>query len=205
MITAISAGSSFKDVDDEKHLIALALLAAVMGGVQAQTTEGPWLLRLRAAHVENSNNTGFGLSVNDKTIPEMDVSYFSAKHGGRVEPDSAGALHHVFCGCKLGTFRQTPTTLMWQYHFTDMPGYKPYVGIGINHTLYSDANLRGLTLEAHSWGAALQAGMDIALDKNWMLNFALKKIYNRTDASGTVSGSLKLDPLMAGVGIGYRY
>jgi outer membrane protein len=62
-------------------------------------------------------------------------------------------------------------------------------------------------LDDHSWGGALQVGMDIPLDKNWSLNFDIKKVYIRSDVFlGTANqGTLKLDPVLVGVGLGYRF
>jgi outer membrane protein len=99
-----------------------------------------------------------------------------------------------------------------QYHFTGLNGYKPYVGAGINCTDISKVRLSvsGLdpvTLDSHSWGGALQAGVDIPLDKNWSINFDVKKVYIKTDvySSGVSAGTLKLDPVLVGVGLGYRF
>ncbi len=55
-------------------IAAVALLAPM--GSQAQDT--PWLVRIRAVYLEmaNKDSTGLDLSLNDKLIPEVDVSYF---------------------------------------------------------------------------------------------------------------------------------
>ena len=47
-----------------------------MGVVQAQET--PWMVRARAVNLDmaNKDSTGLGLTVDNKTIPEVDVSYF---------------------------------------------------------------------------------------------------------------------------------
>lgn len=192
-----------------KHWMALTVLAgAMVSQAQAQTVEGPWLLRLRAAHVDmrNSDNSGLGLSADNKTMGELDVSYFMSRNVA-VELNLSVPERHTLSasGSNIGTFKQMPTTLMAQYHFADLPGYRPYLGLGFNHTRFSSVNLGGLTFDHRSWGPALQVGVDMALDKNWLLNFDLKKLYVRTDLGGTASGTLKLDPLMAGVGIGYRF
>lgn len=82
----------------------------------------------------------------------------------------------------------------------------------MNYTRISSVNLDAgalnpVTLDSHSLGGALQAGVDIALNKNWSLNFDLKKIYLKTDvyANGVNAGTLRLDPVAAGVGLAYRF
>lgn len=195
-----------------KKLIVLATLAACgLGTVQAQ--ESPWLVRLRATHLDMANKNGTtvpDLNVNNKTIPEIDVSYFFDKNIAAELILTVPQKQTVSSGTtELGTFKHFPPTLLLQYHFTDLGGFKPYVGAGINYTKISSVNILGggVTLDSHSWGGALQAGVDIPLDKNWSLNFDVKKIYIRTDvfAGASNTGTLKLDPLAASVGIGYRF
>jgi outer membrane protein len=50
-------------------------------------------------------------------------------------------------------------------------------------------------------------GFDYALDKNWSINFDVKKVYMKTDVSlaGQKIGDLKIDPVLVGVGVGYRF
>lgn len=140
----------------KKHCIALAVVLAATGAsAQSQTAEGPWLLRLRATHMNmhEDDGTGLGLSVHSKTIPEMDVSYFLDRNMAVELNLTAQERYTLSSGSgAIGTFRQLPTTLMWQYHFTDLPGYKPYLGIGIHHTLMSSVRLGTLTLDRHNWG-----------------------------------------------------
>ena len=192
--------------------IVLALLAATgLGAVQAQ--ESPWLVRLRATHLDMANRNGTtvpDLRVNDKTIPEVDVSYFFDKNVAAELMLTVPQRHTVYSGSTaLGTFKHLPPTLLLQYHFTDLDGYKPYLGAGINYTRISSVDIQngGVTLDSHSWGGAVQAGVDIPLDRNWSLNFDVKKIYIRTDVYSGASntGTLKLNPLAASIGIGYRY
>jgi outer membrane protein len=46
------------------------------------------------------------------------------------------------------------------------------------------------------------------LTKQVSLNFDVKKVYIKTDvytAAGVNAGTLKLDPVLVGVGVGYRF
>ncbi len=195
-----------------KKTIVLALLAAAgLGAVQAQ--ESPWLVRLRATHLDMANRNGTSvadLRVNDRTFAEIDVSYFFDKNIAAELMLTEPLKQTVYSGSTvLGTFKHLPPTLLLQYHFTDLNGYKPYLGAGINYTRISSVDIQngGVTLDRHSWGGAFQAGVDIPLDRNWSLNFDVKKIYIRTDvyAGATNTGNLKLNPVAASIGIGYRY
>ena len=195
----------------KKQWIVIAALAACgVGAVQAQET--PWMVRARAVHLDMSNHdsTGLGLSVNNKTIPEVDVSYFFSPNVAAELILTVPQKQTVSSnGTSIGTFKHLPPTLLLQYHFTGLNGYKPYVGAGINYTDISKVNLLGgaATLDKDSWGGALQAGVDIPLHKNWSLNFDVKKVYIKTRvyAAGVNAGTLKLDPVLVGAGIGYRF
>jgi outer membrane protein len=202
----------------QKKYVTLALLAwgAVSSAMAQSSGEGPWLWRARAVHLDMSNkdSTGLGLAANNKTIPELDISYFYTPNVALELVLTVPQEQTVFSnGTSIGTFKHLPPTLLAQYHFTDLQGYKPYVGVGINYTGISNVNLATgtaldpVTLDGHSWGGALQAGVDIPLDRNWSINFDLKKVYIRTHvyAAGVNAGTLKLDPLLAGVGVGYRF
>ena len=199
-----------------KKMIVLAALAACgLGAVQAQ--ESPWMVRFRATNLDMANKTTgtvatLGVNANDKTIPEVDVTYFFNKNVAAELILTVPQKQTVYAGtAALGTFKHLPPTLLAQYHFTDFNGFKPYVGAGINYTKISSVNLSyggALSLDSHSWGGALQAGVDIPLDKNWSLNFDVKKIYIKSDvyaADGSNLGTLKLNPVAASVGIGYRF
>jgi outer membrane protein len=198
-----------------KHKMAAAVLAALSAltlQVQAQGLENPWQVRLRAVHLDMSNkdNTGLGLTVNNRTMPEIDVSYFFTPNMAAELILTTPQKQTVYSnGAAIGTFRHLPPTLLLQYHFTGLPGYRPYVGAGINYTDISKVNLLSgaASLDNHSWGGALQLGVDFELDRNWSINLDLKKVYLRTDVyvGGNNVGTLRLNPVMAGLGVGYRF
>jgi outer membrane protein len=201
----------------KKILIAAAVGMLVAGAVAAQ--ESPWLVRARAVQLNmaNTNNTSVaGLAVDDKTIPEVDISYFFNKNIAAELILTVPQKQHVYSnGSDLGTFKHLPPTLTIQYHFTDFAGFKPYVGAGLNFTRISNEALSSagaggtpnITLSQNRFGAALQAGVDIPLTKQMSLNLDVKKVYLDTHVyvSGVDHGTLKLDPVLVGVGIGYRF
>lgn len=191
---------------------AALLLAGSATGVMAQAQgESPWQVRLRALHLDSANKdtTPLGLSINNKSFAEIDLTYFFNKNIATELVLTTPQRQRVYSnGSDIGSFKHTPPTLMVQYHFTDVQGFKPYVGAGINYTRFSGESLpTGVSLDSHSWGTAWQAGLDIPIDKNWSINFDVKKVYIRTDvySSGVSLGRLRVDPVLYGVGIGYRY
>lgn len=204
----------------KKPVIAIILAALGMSaGVAMAADEGQFLVRARAVHIDPTNESSKGalpaadlVTISSKTIPELDISYF-------ITPNIAAELvltypqkHDVFVGgANVGTFKHLPPTLTVQYHFMPASQFSPYVGAGVNYTLFSKNNITvggsKLGLEHDSLGFALQAGLDIKLDKNWSLNVDVKKVQIRTDvnAGNTTLTTLKVDPVLIGVGVGYRF
>jgi outer membrane protein len=194
----------------KKILIAAAVGMLVAGHVAAQ--ESPWLVRARAVQLNmaNKDSTGLNLNVNDKTIGEVDVSYFLNKNVAAELILTLPQRQTVYAGAAgIGNFKHLPPTLTLQYHFTDLGAYKPYVGAGLNYTKITGTNLTtGHKLDDSSYGAAFQAGVDVPLTKQVSLNFDVKKVYIKTDvytSAGVNAGTLKLDPVLVGVGVGYRF
>lgn len=200
--------------------IVLALSLAAIGGLssQAMAQESPWLVRGRVVNISPANNSdplgGVGaydrITVSKKTIPEFDVTYF-------FTPNIAAELiltypqkHDVYLdGSSIGTFKHLPPTLSAQYHFAPSASINPYIGAGLNYTNISQVNLlagKG-RLDSNSFGLSLQAGVDFKIDKNWSFNIDVKKVQIRSDVKvdGAKVSAVKVDPVLIGVGLGYRF
>ena len=199
----------------KKQLIAAAALCALVSGAAvAQTaTEGPWMVRARAVHLNSANDdsTGLGLALNNKWMPEVDISYFFNKNMALelvLTVPQKHTLSSSVIGGDIGTLKHLPPTLLAQYHF-DANGFKPYVGAGVNYTRFSNVNVLsgGASIEKDSWGPALQVGVDIPLGGNLYLNVDVKKVYIRTDvfAGSANLGTFKVDPVLFGLGLGWRF
>jgi len=199
-------------------LLALGGLGA--GVVQAQVAaEGNWLLRVRALQLDPADKSdaipGLGIAadaftVSDKVIPEVDISYFLTKNIAAELVLTVPQKHDVFLnGASIGSFKQLPPTLLVQYHFMPDSQFRPYVGAGINYTRISDVQLLSGAgdLESNSWGLALQAGFDIKVAEKTFINFDVKKVQIQSDVmvSGQKASTVHVDPLLWGVGIGYRF
>ena len=197
--------------------IILAAVVGMLAAAHVAAQESPWLVRVRAVNLQMANDTTstiqtLNVNVDNKTIPEVDISYFFNKNLAAELILTVPQSQTVYAGtAALGTFKHLPPTLTIQYHFTDLGGYKPYVGAGLNYTKISSVDLKNgatpLQLDNHSFGLAIQAGVDIPLDKNWSLNLDVKKVNLKTDvyAAGASLGTLKLNPTLVGVGVGYRF
>ncbi|OWQ90418.1 hypothetical protein CDN99_13785 [Roseateles aquatilis] len=199
--------------------LAAASLAGLMAvaAMPAQAQETPWLFRARAVNIDpaNKDSTGLGLSLSRKTIPELDFSYF-------ITPNIATELiltvpqrHTIYSnGSRIGSVKHLPPTLTLQYHFNPEGRFRPYVGAGLNYTSFSGVRFEPAieaalqpSIQKNSFGLAAQAGFDVMLDKQWSINVDIKKLQMSTDirSKGATVGKFKIDPLLIGVGVGYRF
>lgn len=201
----------------KKTSLLLALAALGFAG-QALAQQSPWQVRVRAVHIDTANQSdpvgGAGaadrLTVSNKTIPEVDISYFLTPHIAAELILTVPQKHTVrLDGADIGTFKHLPPTLTLQYHFTPGADISPYVGAGLNYTAIGKVKLLGgaADLENQSFGAALQAGVDFRIDRHWVFNVDVKKVQIRSDViiGGAKASAVKLDPLLVGVGLGYRF
>ncbi|MCW5655122.1 OmpW family outer membrane protein [Hydrogenophaga sp.] len=201
----------------KKPLIAIVAVAslcvAASGAAHAQDfKEGTLLVRARAVHLDSANkdSTGLGLAINNKTLPEVDFSYFFNRNIAAelilTVPQKQTLSSN---GVDIGSLRHLPPTLTLQYHFDTAYGIKPYLGAGINYTRFSSVNVLGgaADVKRNSFGPALQVGVDIPLADKLYLNVDLKKVFIQTDVSagGTQLGTFKVDPLLLSVGLGWRF
>lgn len=191
--------------------MASACLLASGAALAQDFQAGTVLVRARAVNLDSANKdgTGLGLTVNNKTLPEVDFSYFFTKNIAAELILTVPQKHTVSSnGTPIGSLRHLPPTLTVQYHF-DAPGFKPYVGAGLNYTRFSSVHLLGgaADVKRNSVGAALQVGVDIPLAERLYLNIDLKKVFIKTDVSagGAKVGSFKVDPVLLGVGLGWRF
>lgn len=197
----------------KKVLSAVALAAAALFSTHACADDlsGKWLVRARAVSLTSSNgdSTGLGLSVNNIVLPEVDFSYFMTSNIAAELILTVPQQHDVRSnGSKIGTVTQLPPTLLLQYHF-NLNGYKPYVGAGVNYTKFttSDISSGSVTTDNASWGGALQVGVDVPVTKTMYFNFDVKKVQIATNinSGGNSAGTLRVDPWLVGVGLGWRF
>lgn len=193
-------------------LAVSAMLSAAMGPTWAQAEKGDFIVRARAVHLDSANkdSTGLALTINNRMIPEVDISYF-------ITPNLAAELiltypqkQKVYSkGAQIGSFKHLPPTLTLQYHVTGLGGFRPYFGLGVNYTNISSVSILdgAVGLKHNSWGLAAQVGADIPLGGGWLINLDAKKVQigTRVYLSGADQGKFKVDPLLLSAGVGLRF
>ena len=214
-------------------MMAGAMGAALLAGA-AQAKQGDVLLRLRGIMVAPNEKSGSILpafpgervSVDNSIMPEVDVTYMATDHIGfeliaATTKHSASGRSGTTGGIgRLASTWVLPPTLTVQYHPVVDGHVRPYVGAGVNYTLFYAENASS-GLEAavgktkvhmsDSFGWAGQVGVDIDLTDRIFLNLDVKyididtKARLATTAAGTQRVKLALDPLVFGVGVGMRF
>ena len=120
---------------------------------------------------------------------------------------------------KLADIKHLPPTLSAVYYPLDKnSAFQPYVGLGINYTIFFDEDLSSEAEAAtfsnleldDSWGLAYQLGMDYMLTENVMLNAQVRYIDIDTEATadsalGKVKVDVDVDPFVYMVGLGYKF
>lgn len=217
-----------------KSLVAVMAAVASLAPIaaQAQAEENPWMLRVRAVYVDwqngqaNGSSTAAGVQTNNinasnQWLPEFDVSYFFTKNIATElvlsYPQPVNINSNLTSG-PTGTVNALPPSLLLQYHFTDLGAFKPYIGAGINYTIFGNRNnfsLGGvnnaLTVSQNSVGFVGQIGADYMIDKNWGVNVDLKyatmstTVTGQNVAPGQDLGKLTLNPLMPAIGVTYKF
>lgn len=200
-----------------RSALALALAAGAALPLCAQAQSGPWLVRVHALNLDSANkdDTGLDLSVNNKVFPEFDVSYFFTPNIAAELVLTYPQKHKIrSAGTEIGSLKHLPPTLSLQYHFTGLGAAKPYLGAGINYTHFSNISFipavvtaLNPSIDKNSVGLAFGAGVDYEISKTMVLNLDVKKVQIRTDikSNGAKVGTFKVDPVLVGVGVGWKF
>ena len=225
-------------------LIPLAVAAALAAPVAAHAEKGDWLFRVGMSQInpESENLVLFedsetgesdSLVIDSDITPTFNVSYFLTDHISTELLAAWPATHGIdIKSSESGTSRVAnvdvlPPTLSLNYHFNVDGTWRPYVGVGVNYTLFSGEETRGAFAPASlklddSIGAAGQVGVDIgAPDSNWFANLNVRYIDMSTDAElsgpceffdeeceGTTTiglDSIDVNPMVYGIHVGYRF
>jgi len=216
----------------KKLLIGVAGAAILAGPAHAE--QGDLLIRLRGILVAPNESSGSVLpgfpgekvKVNNSFMPEVDFTYMLSKNIGTelilatTKHSASGRTGTTGAIGKLATTWVLPPTLTLQYHFAPDGPIRPYVGAGVNYTIfYSEKASKGLVAAVgktdvsmkSSFGYALQAGVDIPINDKAFFNLDVKYIdidtraRLATTAAGIQSAKIHLDPFVFGVGIGMRF
>lgn len=209
-----------------------AMAFAAPAVAQDEASDPHWIVRARLLRVTPMERTGpiepsfssAHTAVTNSYAPELDFTYMATPHVGaelilgttKHDIDGRGALDPLG---KLAHTWVLPPTLTLQYHFNPRGHVRPYVGAGINYTIFYSSKASNALDSAightkvglsDSVGYALQTGVDVDITRRVFVNLDLKYLDINTTAhltTGTLVNRerVHLDPLVPGIGIGMRF
>lgn len=113
----------------------------------------------------------------------------------------------------LGSTKHLPPTVTLQWHFPTNSAWQPYLGAGLNYTVFFDEDTEGalsaVDLELDdSWGVAAEAGLDYQLDNDWLISGQIW--YLDIDTEAKVSGGIgkfdvEIDPWVYMLSVGKKF
>ena len=211
---------------------AMAAMVLAVGAYDARAQDaglqgkkaGDILVRVRALGVvpdENDSNItviGGELDASNTLVPELDFSYFftdniAAELILATTPHNISASRTSLGKVDVGDVWLLPPTLTLQYHPFPKSRFSPYVGAGLNLTLFyaedaAGGTVRSLSFDNFSVGFAAQAGLDYQINDRWSINLDIKKVFIEAEAElngGAIAGQVDLDPWLFGIGVGYKF
>jgi outer membrane protein len=222
----------------KKTLLALALLSTLPTAVLANQA-GDILVRGGLTMVApdtgktpiflGGDDSTMTLTVDDNTQLGLNLVYFFDSNWA-VELLAATPFTHDVTiqdpngilgvdGAKLAEVSHLPPTLSALYYFDTGTSLKPYVGIGLNYTIFFDEEFEsapaglGLTnLELDgSFGYSVQVGADYHINDKWHVNASVRYIDINSDATFDVGGesignaSIDVDPMVYSIMLGYKF
>lgn len=193
-------------------LAALCALLLGSGAVMAQSA-GDITVGVGFGNVNpksgNGTLAGAPTSINDNTQLTLTAEYFIRDNLG-IELLAATPFKHkiTIAGVGTATTKHLPPTLSLQYHFANGGNITPFVGAGINYTIFFDENttLGNLKID-NSLGLAVNAGLDFKISDRGAIraNVRWMDIDGDVKLGGAKIGTAHIDPVVAGLSYVHRF
>ncbi|MDH4311315.1 MAG: OmpA family protein [Gammaproteobacteria bacterium] len=212
-----------------RYLIPLAVAAALAAPVAANAQEGTydpgkWLVRVGISQINPDSynldlGNGAAVVVDSDLSPTGTIEYMITPHIGTELLLAWPATHGLDLDTggrpldRVAHVDVLPPTLSLNWHFNPNGTFRPYIGAGVNYTLFSGEETQGVAAGSSlklddSIGAAGQVGVDIGnKTSNWFFNANVRYIDMSSDVEldGSDIGSAELNPWVYGLHVGYRF
>ena len=215
-------------------LAAVGAFAAGAAGGALAYQAGDLILRAGIASVQPNEDSdalsldgtrlpGTGAGLNSSEQLGLTLTYMFTPQWG-VGVLAAMPFEHDIkakgVGVDAGSAKHLPPTVTLQYFPLGATSrWQPYVGLGVNYTLFFDEQVDGQLEEMfgpgdldldNSWGWAGQAGLDYQIDDHWLVNAAVWYLDIDTDATfkfvaNRITTDVNVEHLGYMRGVGYRF
>ena len=195
------------------RLAPLAALAALALAPAAMAQEaGDWTFSVGAHVVDPTSDNGtlaggaLSTDVGSDWSPTITAEYFFSPRWGIEILASLPFEHDIkLNGADAGSTKHLPPTVTLQYHFEGSQRIKPFIGAGLNYTIFFEEETRGplagteLELDS-SLGLAAHAGLDFVIGANKWLRVDARWMDIDTDVkvNGADVGTVNIDPMVYG-------
>lgn len=223
-------------------VLGAAAMCSAMSMTAMSHEEGDWIVRVGTATVDPSESSsaiavngnpvpGTSVGVDSDTQVGLNIAYMVTDNIGiellaatpfshSITAKGLNAVPGISSSFTFGDTKHLPPTLSVQYYFGEKTSaLRPYVGVGINYTVffeeslsgYSKANLGASNLELDdSIGLAAQAGVDYMLNDKWLINASVWHMDIDTEATfdtvlGKGSVDVDIDPWAYMLSVGYKF
>lgn len=206
--------------------LLLAGLAAILASAPALAqSKGDWTLGVGVHQVNPKSDNGaldgsalelgtLQVDVDSDVKPTLTAEYFIADSLG-IELLAALPFKHEIAIDGVGTVggtKQLPPVVSLQYHFNSAGKVSPFLGAGINYTVFFSEKTRGalggtrLELD-NSWGLAAHAGLDFKLGARGALRVDVRwaDIDTEVKVNGANLGTAEIDPLVYGAAYIWKF
>lgn len=195
--------------------VVLAAVVLAFSSLASAHETGDWLLRVGVGNVNPKSDNGAIANVDSGTALVFNGTYFFTPNVG-LEILAASPFSHdiklAATGTKVGETKHLPPTFSLQYHFDTATVFKPYVGAGVNYTLFfsekTEGPLAGTSLNLDdSFGLAAQLGADFDVSDRMFVNFDVRWIDINTDAEldGAALEEVEIDPMVYSLTVGWKF
>ena len=218
-------------------MMAMSLLSVNFSNAQENKTEDfkRWQVRVRGVGVVPDESAKIGIiggdaNISNTLIPELDFTYFftknisaelilgTTKHDvSTIGSDISAIGGPTSADIDLGSVYLLPPTLTLQYHFLTEEVFRPYIGAGVNYTIFYNEKQGSIVKDIkydNSFGYAFQVGFDLMIDDTFFINADVKKLFLNTDvtvdASNLAPGlsipaDVDINPWLIGLGVGMKF
>ncbi|MCC4272818.1 OmpW/AlkL family protein [Marinomonas communis] len=164
--------------------------------------------------VDDNTDLGLGLDVDNNLQIGLTGTYMYTDNIGVELLVATPFTHDITAdganGADVGEVSHLPPSLMAQYYFgTADSDVRPYVGAGLNYTIFFEEKLdSGAKLELDdSFGLAAQVGVDYNISDNLFINASVWYMDINTDVTinGVDHGDLDIDPVSVMASVGYTF